>query len=86
MDKATVAKKGSTSVPIGGLSDKGSITVTFTITLNGYWLPIQLICGGKAVQSLPKFDFLEAFSLSANLKRCSNTSESIKIIKEIIVS
>ena len=86
MDKATMAKKDFTSVPIGGLSDKRNITVTFTITLNGIWLPIQLICGGKAVQSLPKFDFLEAFSLSANLKHCSNTPKSIKIIKEIIVS
>ena len=45
----------------------------------------QLICGGKTVQSLPKFDFPEGFSLSWNLKHCSNTAESIKIIKEIIV-
>ena len=86
MDKATMAKKVSTSVPIGGLSDKRSITVTFTINLNGILLPIQLVCDGKAGQSLPKFDFLEGFSVSANLKHCSNTPESIKIIKEIIVS
>ena len=85
MDKATMAKKGSTSVPIGGLIHKRSITVTFTITLNGIFLPMQLICGGKTVQSLPKFDFLEGFSLSANLKHYSNAAESIKTIKEIIV-
>ena len=40
MEKAAIAKKGSTSVPIGGLSNKRSITVTFTITLNGIFLLI----------------------------------------------
>ena len=85
MDKATMTKKGSTSLPIRGLSDKRSITVTFIITLNGIFLPIQLIYGGKTVQSLSKFGLPEGFSFSANLKHCSNTAESIKIIKEIIV-
>ena len=42
---------------------------------------MQPICGGKTVQSLPKFDFLEDFSLSAFLYR--NIAESIKLIKEI---
>ena len=85
MDKATMTKKGSTSLPIRGLSDKRSITVTFIITLNGIFLPVQLIYGGKTVQSLPKFGLPEGFSLSANLKHCSNNAESINIIKEIIV-
>ena len=85
MDKATMTKKGSTFLPICGLSDKRSITVTFTIALNGIFLPIQLIYGGKTVQSLPKFGLPKGFSLSANLKHCNNTAESIKIIKEIMV-
>ena len=80
-----MAKKGSTSLPIRGLSDKRSIVVTFTITLNGIFLPIQLISAGKTVQSLHKFGLPKGFSLSANLKYCSNTAEFIKIIKEIIV-
>ena len=82
MDKATMTKKGSTSLPIRGLSDKRSITI---ITLNGIFLPIQLIYGGKTVQSLPKFGLPEGFSFSTNLKNCSNTAESKKIIKEIFV-
>ena len=49
MDTTAMAKKGSTSVPIGGLSDKISVTVTFTITLNGIFPPIKLIRGGKTV-------------------------------------
>ena len=85
MDKAAMTKKGSTSLPIRGLSDKRSTTVTFIITPNRIFLPMQLIYGGRAVQSLPKFGLPEGFSLSANLKHCSNNAESIKIIKEIMV-
>lgn len=33
--KATMAKRGSTSIPIKGLTDKRNITLTFVITLAG---------------------------------------------------
>ena len=46
---------------------------------------MQLIYGGKANQSLPKFEFPVRFSLSANPKHDSNTAESIKLIKELII-
>ena len=81
-----MAKKGSTSVPSGGLSDKRSVTVTFNLTPNWIYLPMQLICGGRTVPNLPKIDFHEGFFLSANVKHYSNTAESINLIKEIIVA
>ena len=43
----TMAKQNSKSVSFAGSLDKRSITGTFTITLNGHFLPIQLIYGGK---------------------------------------
>ena len=46
---------------------------------------MQLIYGEKTNQSLPKFKFPVGFSLSANPKHYSNTAESIKLIKEIII-
>ena len=79
--KTTMPEKGSTSVPIFGLSDKRSMTVTFTINLNGTFLPMQLVYGGKINQNLPKFGFRAGFSLSANPKHYSNTADSIKLIK-----
>ena len=79
MGKATMA------ATISGWSDKRSMTVTFTITLNGKFLPMQLIYGGKTNQSSRKFDFPVGFSLSANPKHYSNTGESIMLIKEIII-
>ena len=43
----TLAKKGSKSVSIAGSSDKRNITATFVISLEGDFLPMQLIYGGK---------------------------------------
>ena len=83
--RQSLAKKGSKSVSIAGSTDKRSITGTFLITLSGNFLPMQLIYGSKTTQSLPKFKFLDSFSLSANPKHFSNTLESVKVIKEIVL-
>lgn len=80
----TLAKRGSASVVMEAASDKRSITGTFGITFTNKFLPIQLIYGGKTEQSLPRFKFPDGFSLSANPTHYSNTTESIKIIEEII--
>ena len=81
----TMAKQNSKSVSIAGSSDKHSITGTFTITLNGHFLPMQLIHGGKTKQSLPRFKFPDGLLLSCNPKYFSNAMESIKMINEIII-
>ena len=57
----TMAKQNSKNVAIAGSSDKRSITSTFTVTLDGPFLPMQLIYGGKTKQSLPRFKFPEDF-------------------------
>ena len=46
---------------------------------------MHLIYGEKTNQSLPKFEFPIGFSLYANSKHYSNTAESIKLTKEIII-
>ena len=81
----TLAKRNSKSVAIAGSTDKRSITGTFVITLDGRFLPMQLIYGGKTQQSLPRFKFPDGFSLSCNPKHFSNTEESIKLIKEVLL-
>ena len=81
----TPAKKNRKVVTIVGADDKRSITATFSITLLGQFLPIQLIYGGKTLQNLPRYQFPRIFSLSVNEKHFSNTSESIKLLNEIIV-
>ena len=49
---STLGKKNS-NVTIVGASDKTFITATFVITLSREFLPMQLIYGGNATQSLP---------------------------------
>ena len=53
----TLAKKGCKSVPIAGSADKGMVFATFSITLTGEFLPIQLIYGGKTNKSIPAVCF-----------------------------
>ena len=78
-----MAPKGSKTVPIKGSTEKRMITTTFTITLDGHFLPVQLIYGGKTSKSLPRVNFPKSFSLSANPKHYSNEQESIKVLEVI---
>ena len=70
---------------IKGSDDKRAITATFTVTLDGQFLDMQLIYGGKTNQSLPRFDFPTNFSPSVNKKHHSNEEEAMKFIKKILV-
>ena len=59
------------------------MTAIFTMTLNGKFLPMQIIIWGKANQCLPKFEVLNGFCRSANPKHYNNAAETIRLIKEI---
>ena len=61
------------------------ITATFTITLDGKFLPMQLIYGGKTRRSIPTVKFPRGFLLSANPKHYSNEEETLKLLKEVTV-
>ena len=80
-----MTKEGESNVPIVGANDKRPITATFSITFDNKFLPMQLIYKGKTNQSLPKVDFLDGFSLSANETHYSSEKEALKFIDEIIV-
>ena len=73
----TLAPCGTKSIPVTGSSDKRAITVTFTISHDGDFLPVQLIYQGTTVQSLLPFDFLHSFSLSMNPKHFINITEAL---------
>ena len=80
-----LAEKKSKSVPMAGGSDKGAITANFVETLDCKFLPMQLIYSGETSQTLPKIQFPTGFSLCANPSHYSDTGESIKLLKEIVV-
>ena len=70
---------------IAGSTDKRMITLTFSITLQGEFLPIQIIYGGKASQSIPRVSFPNSFCLCVNEKHYSNEAESLKLFDEVII-
>lgn len=70
-----MASCGAKSVAIKGITDKRNITLTFVITLDGLFLPVQIIYmySGKTRASLPRsIQFPEGFSLTYNEKHWSN--------------
>ena len=76
ISRTTMAPKNSTRIGLAGSTDKRSITLTLTVTLDGKILLFQIIYGGKT--SLPKIIFLAKFSTSVNEKHYSNTEKVIK--------
>ena len=81
----TMAVKRSKNVPIMGSTDKHMITATFTITLDGHFLPMHLIYAGKTKKCLPIVQFSSSFSFSFNPKHYSNEEESIKVLNDIVI-
>ena len=82
--RTTLATKNSKTVTIKGSTDKRTITATFTISIRGDFLPMQLIYGGKTKKCLPCFKFPEKFSLGYNETHCSNEKEVCKFTEEIL--
>ena len=83
--KTTMAACNSSSVPIKGLTDKRNITLTFVISLNGDFLPMQIIYQGKTKASQPRgFDFPCGFVVTQNPKHYSNELETLNLLDNII--
>ena len=83
-DKIPPARRAS-SVPIKGLTDKRSITLTFVITLSGELLPMQVIYQGKTSASQPRgFKFPRGFAISQNPKHYSNEDETLTLMDKVI--
>ena len=78
----SMVQKGSSNIAIHGSTYKNAITATFGITYDNQFLPIQLIYGGKTLQSLPRFEFPKSFSSTAEKHF---TTESLKLLDEIII-
>ena len=83
--KLSILLRSIKYVAIEGPTYKNAITATFGITYGNRFLPIQFIYDGKILRCLPRFDFHKAFSLNANEKHFSNTTESLKLLDEIII-
>ena len=84
--KYTFNAKGAKTVLIKGIDDKRQITATFTVSMTGKFLPIQLIYDGKTPRWLPRFDFLADFNVTFSDNHWSNTEKSNELFEKIIFS
>lgn len=82
--KYTFNPKGAKTVPIKGIDDKRQITGTFTVSMTGKFLPIQLIYEGKTRRCLPKYDFPPDFNVTFSANHWSNTEKSAELFKTVI--
>ena len=53
----TMAEQGAKIVSIAGIDDKCQISAVFTVTLDGQFLPVQLIYLGSTKACLPRVKF-----------------------------
>ena len=67
------------------MEKKWTKNVLISTTIENNFLPMQLIYKGKMSQNLPKIQFPNGFSLTANLKHYSNEMGSLTFHKEIIL-
>ena len=84
--KMTMTKLGEKSVPIKGLTDKRNITLTFTVTFTGHFLPMQIIYGGKTDRSQPRgVVFPKGFHVTENERHWSNETETVNFIEQVLI-
>lgn len=80
----TMAKTNSSKIAIAGQNDKRNITAVLTVSLDGRFLPMQLIYKGKTARSLPQYKFPESFSVTANDNHWSTEDTMKMFVNEII--
>ena len=65
-NRSTQAAIGSETVTIAVSTDKKMIILTYCITLKGDFVPVQMIYGGKTIQSIPHMSFRSLFCICVN--------------------
>ncbi len=76
----TMVADGSKRVEIAGLGDKRQVTATFAATLDGTFLPMQILYQGKTKRSHAKYAFPDEFDMFhtpnhwANEETCTRSS------------
>ena len=69
---------------IKGVDDKRQITATFSISMTGSFLPIQLIYEGKTRRCLLNYDFPKGFNVTYSPNHWSNTEKSVELFQKVM--
>ena len=81
----TMEVKGAKRVEIAGMNDKRQITAVFCGTLDGSFLPVQLVYKGKTKRCHPQYKFPVDWHITNSPNHWSNEATMIDYIKKIIV-
>ena len=81
----TMAAEGSRRVEVIGLSDKRQVTATFAATLDGTFLPMQILYQGKTNRSHPKYTFPEGFDIFHTPNHWANEETCLRFFENIIL-
>lgn len=85
LSKFTMDKKNEKLVPIANSADYRQGTGTFSITLSGDFLPLQIIYQGKTARCHPKFKFPVEFNITHSDNHWSNEEKSIELMMKVFV-
>ena len=67
-----------------GLGDKRQITATFSASLDGNFLPMQILYQGKTDRSHPKYKFPDGFDIFHTPNHWANEETCIRFFQKII--
>ena len=81
----TTAEEGSKKVPIAGGDDKRQITIVFGISLDGFFLPPQLIYQGKSPNCLPQIRFPCEWYIMYTPNHWANEQTTVDYVQKIIL-
>lgn len=80
----TLAARGSRRVELAGLGDKRQITATFAASLDGTFLPMQILYQGKTNRSHPKNAFPDGFDIFHTPNHWANEKTCLRFFENII--
>ena len=81
----TMAKEGAKKVPLAGVDDKCQITAVFGATMEGGFLPPQLIYQGKTEGCLPRTQFPSDWHITYTPNHWANEVTTLDYIQKIIL-
>ena len=80
----TMAEQGAKKVSIAGIDDKRQITGVFTGTLDGQFLPVQLIYQGSTKACLPRVQFPTDWHVTSSPNHWANEVTTKDYIEKIL--
>ena len=80
----TMEKQGEKRVKIIGKDNKQQLTAVLASTLNGEFLPVQLICQGKTERCLPSFNFPSDWDIRYTANHWCNKSTMECYLEKVI--